>query len=87
MVVVFFCVGWFFVVVFLIFDLRLCVLVGAGVDCGSCGGGSFFVFILVPRCSGLVVVVGVVDVGLFLVWANCLICVVWWVNSLACAFC
>ena len=26
-------------------------------------------FILVPGCSGLVVVVGVVDVGLFLAWA------------------
>ena len=60
---------------------------GVGVDYGSCVGGSLFVFILVPGCSGLVVVVGVVDVGLLLAWANCLICVVWWVKGLACAFC
>jgi hypothetical protein len=51
-----------------IFDLRLYVLVGVGVACGSCVRGSLFVFIVVPGCSGLVVVVGVVDVGLFLVW-------------------
>ena len=50
-----------------ILDLRLYVLVGMSVYWTYCGGGSFIVFILVPGCSGLVSVVGVVDVGLFLV--------------------
>ncbi len=44
-------------------------------------------FILVPGCSGLVAAMGVLDVGLFLVWAVCLICVVLWLAGLACAFC
>ena len=69
------------------FDLRLYVLVGVSVECGSCVGGSLFVFIVVPGCSGLVVVVGVVDVDVFRVWANCLLWLVSWVGDLACAFC
>ena len=69
------------------FDRRLYVLVGVGVDCGSCVGGSLFVFIVAPVCSGLVVVVGVVDVDVFRVLASCLLWLVWWVGSLACAFC
>jgi hypothetical protein len=39
--------------------------VGVGVVSGSCFGGSLFVFIVVLVCSGLVVVVGVVGVGMF----------------------
>ncbi len=70
-----------------IFYLRLYVFVGVGVACGSCVGGSLFVFIVVHGCSGLVVVAGVVDVGMFLVWDSCLPCVVLWVKGLTCAFC
>ena len=60
---------------------------GVGMDCGFCVDGSLFVFIVVHGCSGLDVVVGVVDANVLREWANCLLWLVWWVGGLACACC
>ena len=58
--------------------LRLYALMCVGEVCGSVFGGSLFVFIVLLVCSAEVVVLSVVSVGGFMVWATCWLCCVFY---------